>query len=130
LHVSNELLNKCKDFWSVDDVQIEWTLVLFLVVLVISFVSDFFLLNLSDFLDFIVIDVEYLSIEGLLVELSFSLSSIVWIFETNKGIYSFAFWFAENFDIFDFSEFSKVLSEFLFRSLGWEVLDIKIASLL
>jgi len=130
LHVGNKLLNKGKDFWSVNDVQIEWALVLFLIVLVISFVSDFFLLNLSDFFNFIVIDVEDFSIESLLVKLGFSLGSIVWILEANKSIYSFTFWFTEYLYTFNFSELSKVLSKFLFTSVGWEILNIKIASFL
>jgi len=105
-------------------------LVLFLVVLVISLISDFFLLDLSDFLDFIVINVEGLSVEGLLVKLGFCCSSIVWILEANKGVYSFTFRLAEDLYTFDFSEFSKVLSEFLLTSVGWEILNIEIASLL
>jgi hypothetical protein len=63
------------------------------------------------------------------VKLSFSLSSIVWILEANKGVYGFTFGLTEDLYTFNFTEFSKVLFEFLFTSVGWEVLNIEIASL-
>lgn len=104
-------------------------MILFLVVLVVSLISDFFLLNLSNFLDFIMIDVENLSVEGLLIECLLSISSIVRVLKADKGIYSLSV-FAEDLDTFNVTVFTEVLSKLLFTSIGREVLDIEIASLL
>ena len=101
---------------------------MFLIVLIVSFVSDLFLLNLSDFFDFIMIDVEHLSHEGHLIKILLGLSSVVRILEANKGIDGLSL-FAENLDTFNFSKFTKVLTELLLSGGRWEVLDIKVASL-
>lgn len=104
-------------------------MVLFLVVVVVSLVSDFFLLDLSDFLDFVVVDVENLSVEGLLIKLLSGECSIVWVLEADEGVDSFTF-FTEDLNAFDLTALSEVLSELLFGGVGWEVLNVEIASLL
>lgn len=104
-------------------------MVLFLVVLEVGLVSDVLLLDLSDFLDLVVVDVKHLSIEGLLIKLLLGKSSIIWVLEANKSVDGFSV-LREDLDAFDISILSKVFFEFLFSSVGWEVLDVEIASLL
>jgi hypothetical protein len=65
LHVHDQLLDQGEDLGSVDHVQVKGTLILGLfVVLVISLISDFFLLHLSQFLDFVMVDVQLFAFEG------------------------------------------------------------------
>jgi hypothetical protein len=104
-------------------------LALLLEVLVISLISDFLLLHLSDFLDFIEVGIQLLSIESLLMDVLFSLSSIIWVLETNESVYCLAF-FAEDFNALDFSVSCKVVSKLLFSSIRREVFDVEIASFL
>lgn len=60
--------------------------VLFLVVVEIDLVTELILLSLSDFLNFVVIDVELLSIEHVVVELIFGLHSLLRALEAHEGI--------------------------------------------
>jgi len=91
LHVDDQLLDQLEDFWFVDQINIELTWVLFLIILVVSFVSNFFLLYFSKFFDLVMVDVQLLSIEGLLVKVDLGLSSMVWVSEAYEGIDSFSF---------------------------------------
>jgi hypothetical protein len=123
-------LDESEDLWSVNGLQVELSSdILFSVVLEVSLVSDFLLLHLSHFLDFVVVDVEGLSVEGLLVQLLLGEGSIVWVLEANKGIDGFVL-SRENLDALDFAVSAEVLLELLFGGLGREVLHVEIASLL
>ena len=122
-------MDKLEDFWLVDHFKTECSLVLFLEVVVISLISDFFLLDFSNFLDFVVVDVEDLSIEGLSIKLLSGKSGIIWVLEANESIDSFSF-FAEDLDAFNFSALSEVFFELFIGCVGWEVLNVKVASLL
>jgi hypothetical protein len=102
---------------------------LFLVVLEISLVSDVFILNLSQLLDFVVVDVELLSVEWLVVEGSLSLEGIFWLFEADEGVQGISFLW-EELNAFNVSILAEKLLQFLSSGGGWEVLDVKVASLL
>ena len=78
LHVHHEVLNKLEDFRLVKNVKTQSAWVLLFMILEIGLVSCFFLLELSHFLQLVMVDVELLSIEGLLVELLLGKSSTVW----------------------------------------------------
>ena len=99
------------------------------VVIVISLISDFFLLDFANFLDFVVIDVEDLSIEVLSIKLLYGKNGIIWDHEANESKVRFSF-FAEDLDAFDFSALSEVFSELFFGCAGWEVLNVNAVSLL
>lgn len=87
LHVHDELLDQGEDFRSVENFHAELAIGLLLsVVVVVSLVSDFFLLKLSEFLDLVVVDVEHLTVEGLLMQLDLSLSSMLRVLVADKGV--------------------------------------------
>jgi hypothetical protein len=102
---------------------------LFLVVLEISLVSDIFILDLSKFLDFVVVNVELLSVEWLIMESSLSVEGIFWLLEADESIEGVSF-LREELNAFNVSMLTKELLEFFSSSGGWEVLDVKVASLL
>jgi hypothetical protein len=64
---------------------------LFLEVLIVSLVSDLFLLKLSVLLQLVMVDVELLSVESLLVELLFGKCSTIWVFVADECIECFSF---------------------------------------
>lgn len=70
--ILEDLSKKSVDLWFVEEVS-SVSKILFLVVLEISLVMEFLILGLSDFLDFVVIDVKLFTVEVVLMELSFSL---------------------------------------------------------
>jgi len=79
---------------------------LFLEVLEVSLIMEFLILSFSDFLDFVMIDVELLSIENLLVKFSLGLLGLLRVLKTNEGIDSLSF-LGEHLDVFNFSILSK-----------------------
>jgi len=70
--VLEDLSEKSINFRLVEEIN-GVTKILFLVVLEVSLIMEFLILGFSDLLDFIMVNVKLLSIENLLVELSFSL---------------------------------------------------------
>ena len=66
-------------------VPLESTGLLSLISFPISLILGFFILDLSDLLDFIVADVESLAINIVVVQVLFSLSSIIGLLEANEG---------------------------------------------
>jgi hypothetical protein len=123
-----ELIQESIDLGLVEEIN-SVTEVLLLEVLEISLIMELFVLSLSDFLDFVVVDVELLSIEGLLVEFILGLLSFLWVLEADEGIDSLAF-LGEELDVLDFSVLREEFFELLFSGSRREVLDIEIASLL
>jgi len=85
LNEGEEVIQEGKYFRFVEEIH-SVSRVLFLIVLEISLVSDVFILDLSEFLDFVVVDVELLSIEWLIVESSFSLEGIFWLLKAYEGV--------------------------------------------
>jgi hypothetical protein len=128
LDVGEDLVEEGVDLGLVEEVNSVAQVLLF-VVLEVSLVMDIFVLNLSDFLDLVVVDVKLFAVEGSLVKFSLSLGSLLGILEADKGIKSLTF-LRKKLDVFDFTIFSEEFFKLLFGSSGREVLDIKVASLL
>jgi len=128
LDVGEDLVEEGIDLGFVEEVN-SVAEVLLLVVLEVSLVMDIFVLDLSDFLDFVVVDVELLSVEGGLVKLSLGLRSLLGILEANESIESLSF-LGEELNVFDFTVLSEQFFELLFGGVGREVFDVEVASLL
>jgi len=110
LDESNELIEDGKDLRLAH--QLRNVGALFLIVLEISLVVHLLILSLSDFLNFVVVNVELLSVEGLLVESSLGSGSSFGVLEALEGIDCFAF-FGEDLDAFNVTVFSeKILQLF------------------
>lgn len=103
--------------------------ILFLEVLEVGLIMEFLILSFSDFLDFVVVNVKLLSIEDLLMEFCLGLLSLLGILEADEGIDSLTF-LREHLNVFNFSILSEEFFQLLFGSIGWEVLNVEIASLL
>ena len=67
---------------------------------------ELLILSFSDLLNFIMVDVELLSVEGVLMELSFGLWSLLWVFKAHKGIDCLSI-LGEEFDVLDLSVFRE-----------------------
>jgi hypothetical protein len=102
---------------------------LFLPVLPVSLVVHLLELSFSDFLDLVEVNVKSLSVEALLVALSFGVESLIWVLEAHEGVERLAF-LGEELDAFDVSVLGEVLLQLLSSSGRQEVLHIQIASLL
>jgi len=121
LEECDDLVEHGKDFWFTD--QVRYISVLFLIVLEVSLIVHFFILGLSDFFDFVMVDVQLLSIEWLLMELLLCSLGSLWVLEADKCIHSFSF-FWEDSDTFNLSMFGKKFLK-LIRSCCWrEVFDV------
>jgi hypothetical protein len=102
---------------------------LFLEVLEISLVMEFFILSFSDFFDLVVVDIKLLSVEGLLMEFSLGLGGLLWILEADESIDRFSF-LREDLDVFNFAVLAKNFFKLFFGGVRGEVLHVEIASLL
>jgi hypothetical protein len=98
-------------------------------VLEVSSISDIFKLNLSEFLDLVVVDVELSSLERLRGKLSLSSGCTLRILVADESISDFTF-LREEFDVFDFTISTEEFFKLLLCGSGWEVLDVEVASLL
>jgi len=103
--ILEDLSKKSIDLRLVEEVN-SVTKILFLEVLEVSLIMEFLILSFSDFLDFVVVDVELLSIENLLMEFSLGLLSLLGILEADEGIDSLTF-LREHLDVFNFTILSK-----------------------
>lgn len=125
----DEELNKLENFWLVEKFHGDLLGVLLHGILIISFVSDFFLLKLSDFLKFVVVNVELLSIESSSVKLSLGTGSHVWGGIADKSVESL-FFLWKHLKAFDLTESLEEFHELVSGGVLWEVLNVKVASLL
>ena len=108
-------------------IPLEATSLLRLIFVPISFISCSFHLDLSDLLDFIVVDQKHLTFNVMIVEIWFGLSSIIWFLEANKSE-SITVWTSFNTNFFYFTISFEKISYFLLFPRIWEVFDIKITS--
>lgn len=134
LHVlTSKLLDKHVDnlnnLWIVQEFSVDCSRLRSLKSLEVSLVSCFFLLELSNFLKFVMVDVELLAIECVHVELLSGKSSIIRRFVANEGIESLTF-LREKLHAFDITILREETLKFFFSGIGREVFDIEIASLL
>lgn len=128
-HLLDKQLNDLDHLRVLQELWVYLSRLRFLKLLEICPVSCFFLLELSIFLEFIMGDIELLSIEGVRVKLLSSKSCLIRRFEAYKSIESFSF-FREDFDTLDFSKLREKLFKIFWRSIWREILDIEVASLL
>ena len=108
-------------------IPLEATSLLRLIFVPISFISRSFHLDLSDLLDFIVVDQKHLTFNVMIMEILFGLSSIIWFLEANKSE-SITVWTSFNANFFYFTISFEEISYFLLFPRIWEVFDIKITS--
>ena len=108
-------------------IPLEATSLLRLIFVPISFISCSFHLDLSDLLDFIVVDQKHLTFNVMIVEILFGLSSIIWFLEANESE-CITIWTSFNTNFFYFTISFEEISYFLLFPRIWEVFDIKITS--
>ena len=108
-------------------IPLEATSLLRLIFVPISFISCSFHLDLSDLLDFIVVDQKHLTFNVMIVEIWFGLSSIIWFLEANESE-CITIWTSFNTNFFYFTISFEEISYFLLFPRIWEVFDIKITS--
>ena len=110
-------------------IPLEATSLLRLIFVPISFISCSFHLDLSDLLDFIVVDQKHLTFNVMIVEIWFGLSSIIWFLEANQSENeSITIWTSSNTNTFYFTISFEEITYFLLFPRIWEVFDIKITS--
>ena len=127
LYEVDQLLQKCEHFWLLQHLH-RVTEALSLIVLVVSFVSELFMLSLSDLLDLVVTHIQVLAIKVIVVKLSFSLGSLLWVLEAHESIDDFVV-LREELDVLNFSIPSKKLFKLLFSSIRGETFNEQVASL-
>jgi len=127
LNVTHQELNKLEDFRLVDEVEGQGLRVLLVVVLEVNSVSHFFLLELSHFLQLVVVHVELLSVESLLVKSLLGGQSLVGLSVANKGVKGFLL-IGHHLKAFDLSVLAEEFHELLFGSVLREVLHVEVAS--
>jgi hypothetical protein len=86
-------------------------------------------LEVSDFLDLVVVNDQTLSVKGLSLEVLLGLRASIWLLEADESISVLASTLLELYSL-DLSELLECGFEFLLRPGGWEVLDVEVASFL
>lgn len=112
-------------------IPLETSSLLSLVLLPVSLVTSLFHVKLSDLLDLIVVDHEHLTINGMVLQVLFSLCSISWLLEADKSVgISSRSASVTKFDIFDLTKGLEVFSQVVLGPAVGEVLHEQVASLL
>jgi len=132
LHELEKLLDDLGQMWLTGEiVPLESTGLLLSVLLEIGLVLKLGHLDLSNFLDLVVVDDQDLSINLGVGKLLLGGSAGVWLFVANESVLvssSVFLWFKS--DVLKFSVFTEFLSDVLLSPAVWEVLDVKVDSLL
>lgn len=110
-------------------IPLETTSLLGLISFPISLILGLFILDLSNFLDLVVANVEGLTFDIMVVQVLLSLGSIIRFLEADESKSVSRFTLIET-DFFNLTELGEHLFNMLFLPLRREVLDKKIASLL
>jgi hypothetical protein len=130
LNELEELLNDVSQVWLVGQLhQVEVSTLLGNVLVPVSSISNLFELEISDFLDFVVVDDETLTVEVLVLEGLLGLGALIWLLEANESIDVLVCSFFE-LDSLNFTVLAKEVFNFFFGPVLWEVLYIEVASLL
>jgi len=130
LHDVKELLEDLRDIWELGQVvQLERTSLLSLILLEVSLINSILNLDLSEFLDLIVVDDQGLTVIDGVVKGLLGHSGVVWLGEADESKVAFILSWLE-LDIFNGSELLEEFLELLIGPVGWEILDVEIASLL
>jgi len=86
-------------------------------------------LEISEFLDLVVVDDQGLSVIYRVVEGLLGHGGVVWLLEADECEVSASFTLLE-LNVLNFSELREELEELNIGPVGWEVLDVEVASLL
>jgi len=130
LHDVEELLEDLRDVWHGGQIiHLERAVLLKLILLEVSLINGVLNLDLSKFLDLIMVDDQGLSVINGVVEGLFSHSGVIWLLEADESEVSTSLSLLE-LDVLNFSEFTEELAELGISPVGWEVLNVEIASLL
>jgi hypothetical protein len=130
LDKSEDLLNDLSQVWvRVQVVPLESTRLLGFVVLEISLVLGSLKLNLSKFLDLVVVDDKDLVSIGLVGECVLGVSGGIWLLEADESVGITGLTFVKS-DILDLTVLLEEISEVVLSPFSWEVLDVEVASLL
>ena len=129
LKLSYEDLDEVHHVWSVKEVKVNVSWLLLGVVLPVNFISHLFLLKFPDFLHFVEVDVELLSVKSLVVKLILGVDGGIRSLEACESIKTLTF-LREDLEALYDSVLLKQSSKFWSCGLRWEVLDVEIASLL
>jgi len=108
---------------------LERAVLLKLILLEVSLINGVLNLDLSKFLDLVMVDDQGLSVINGVVEGLFSHSGVIWLLEADESEVSTSLSLLE-LDVLNFSEFTEELAELGISPVGWEVLNVEIASLL
>lgn len=99
------------------------------VVVEVSFVLHLLVVSLSDFSDFIVVNVELLSLDVEVMEVLLGLKCAFWGFEADESVEGLSF-FGQNFDALDLSVLLEEVFQFLVGKVSRNILDVEVASFL
>jgi hypothetical protein len=104
LHQLEELLDDLSQVWlTCKIIPLETTSLLLSVFFEISFIFKFIHLNLSDFLDFVIVDDQNFTIIDLVREGLFSLLAGIWLLEANESVLVTSWTFLKS-DVFKFTK--------------------------
>lgn len=110
-------------------VPLESTGLLGLVVLEISLILGSFELDLSELLDLVMVDNENLIAIGLVRQGVLGVGSGIWLFVANESISITGLTFVKS-DLLDLTTLLEEILKVILSPVGWEVLNVKVASLL
>jgi len=99
------------------------------VLLPVSLVSNLLELKVSNFLDLVMVDNKTLSIDSLTLEVLLGLGASIWLLEADEGVGVLTCTLLKLYSL-DLSVLLEEVLEVLLGPGGWEVLDVKVASLL
>jgi len=129
LHDVQQLLKDLSHVWVTGKIiKMEGSHLLSLIFFEISLIDGIFDLDSSLFLDLVMIDHQGLAIMSGVVQSGFGKGSRVWLFEADESEVSVSSFF--ELDVLDLTEMSEDVLELLISPVVWEVLDVKVASLL
>ena len=129
LHDVQKLLEDLGHVWVRGQIgKVEGTGLLSLILLEISLIDGVLDLNLSLFLDLVMVDHEGLTIIGGVVQGLLGNGGGVWLLEADEGEAS-VFTLLQ-FDVLDGTELLEEVLEVIRSPVVWEVLDVQVASLL
>ena len=129
-HQMHDLLEHLHDFGILEKLHaVPLRVTLLLIGLEVSSILNGFDAGFSDLLDFIVINEEISSVEGLVAEHLFCIGGTFRTLEANKSMGLLAFRVSKELNVFNFSIFSKQILEVFLFGIRLEVLNVEIASL-
>lgn len=96
----------------------------------VNLVLVLFVLELADFLDFVVVDDEGAALEVTVVEIRDRLGGMVWPLEAHEAVWVLALLLGEESDTLDLAVLAEEIPDVFFLAGLWDVFDEKVALLL